>query len=783
MATSARLEELQQKFRENPRRYFAPLANEHRKLGELEQAITLCRTHLPQQPHHVSGHIVLGQALFDAGDVSDARGTFEQALDLDPENLIALRFLGDIARSQGEYLTARQWYERVLEADPRNDEIAKLIREMEQSDATPVSAPTSADESTDAQEASDDARSFSNVRSELETESTAAAEPEAAQPIEDLATAWQHEVAALDEVGPGRSFEAQEENERASMLVDATEPELETETELRMEPEAASENEHEPALDQSAMSSPEPELELPALEPAEATAASSPPAQEPNEPWLAPEEQFVSASPVHEQAAVPAPPAFVEIDYSMFEAVADDDGVSAAMPAQDTSVQPDAESFADAQAFEPPPATSDDWFATPNLQGTEVAASEIPSEAVFDLDAAFEGVLPNAQEFASPAASDKDETPAELQEFAGEPATVNTGEWLSAESEAARGDDDDVFSVPVESGDNIDEAFAMTVESSNNVDDALATTVDSGDSVGDAFAMSVDSGDSVDDAFAMSAHSGDNVDDAFAELDRLTASLESDVSGSAMLLPDEEYDATDVTPQQPELLIGRTPDMGVPVVEETPSAFVTETMAELYLQQGFREEALAVYRQLLAMNPDDTVLIERVAALEGASVPARESAADSAYEELRQAPPQRVDAAGQSVRSFLGVFARRRAPMRRRERVVAEEAPPPRDSALAALLGSPQQDDESSAAVLAAAFAVPNVDTESLPGRPTRAAPTELSLGDVFGGGPATNAANAASFDEFFSTGSTDGASQSPLDEEGSDMVQFTAWLEGLKKK
>lgn len=773
MATSARLEELQQKFRENPRRYFAPLANEHRKLGELEQAITLCRTHLPQQPHHVSGHIVLGQALFDAGDVSDARGTFEQALDLDPENLIALRFLGDIARSQGEHLTARQWYERVLDADPRNDEIAKLIREMEQSDATPVFAPTSADESTDAEEESDDAGSFTTLHSELETESIAAAEPEAAQPIEDLATAWQHEVAALDEVDPGRSFEAQQENdERASMLADATEPglELETEFELRMEPESAAENEGEPALDQSAMISPEPELELPAMEPAEATAASSAPAQEPNEPWLvAPEEQFVSASSVHEQAAVPTPPAFVEIDYSMFEAVADDEGVSAAMPAQDTSVQPDAESFADAQAFEPPPATSDDWFATPSLQGTEVGASEIPSEAVFDLDAAFEGVLPNAQELASPAASDADETPAELQELAGEPATVNTGEWLSAESEAARGDDDDVFSVPVESGDNIDEAFAMTV--------------DSGDSVGDAFAMSVDSGDSVDDDFAMSAHGGDNVDDAFAELDRLTASLESDVSGSAMLLPDEEYDAAGVTPQQPEVSIGRTPDMGVPVVEETPSAFVTETMAELYLQQGFREEALAVYRQLLAMNPDDTVLIERVAALEGASVPVTESAADSAYEELRQAPPQRVDAAGQSVRSFLGVFARRRAPMRRRERVVAEEALPPRDSALAALLGSPQQDDESSAAVLAAAFVVPNVDTESLPGRPTRAAPTELSLGDVFGGRPATNAANAASFDEFFSTGSTDGASQSPLDEEGSDMVQFTAWLEGLKKK
>jgi tetratricopeptide (TPR) repeat protein len=756
MATSARLEELQQKFRDNPRRYFAPLANEHRKLGELEQAITLCRTHLPQQPHHVSGHIVLGQALFDAGDVSDARATFEQALDLDPENLIALRFLGDIARAQGEHLTARQWYERVLEADPRNDEIAKLIRDMQQSDATPVVAPPSADELMDAEQESDDG-SLASVPNDTETETSAVAELEAAQPIEDLATAWQHEVAALDEAGPVLSFDAQQEDvERASMFADAAEPELELETEfeIQMESEPESGNESERASEQAAVSALEPELELPATEPAEATAPDSPPAQEPTEPWLEPDEQFVSTLPAPEPPAFPAPPPFVEIDYSMFEAVADEEQVSAAMPPEGVSAQPDAESFEHAELFEPPAPTTDDWFATPNLQDTEVAANEIPSEAAFDLDAAFQDVLPNAQELALPADADAKETPEELPAFADEPAAVNTGEWLSAERETARADEG-VFSMPVDSGDNVDDAFAMTVES----------------------------GDNVDDAFAMTADSGDNVDDAFAELDRLTASLESDVAGSAMLLPDEEYVSADATPQQPELLIGRTPDMGVPVVEETPSAFVTETMAELYLQQGFREEALAVYRQLVAMNPDDTVLIGRVAALEGAPMPVGGSATDRDLEELRQAPPQRADAAGQSVRSFLGVFARRRAPMRRRERVAPQEAAPPRDSALAALFGSPQHADESSAAVLAAAFAVPNVDMESLPGRPTRAAPAELSLGDVFGGGAATNAANAASFDEFFSTGSTDSAKQSPLDEEGSDMVQFTAWLEGLKKK
>ncbi|HVZ50202.1 MAG TPA: tetratricopeptide repeat protein, partial [Gemmatimonadaceae bacterium] len=49
----------------------------------------------------------------------------------------------------------------------------------------------------------------------------------------------------------------------------------------------------------------------------------------------------------------------------------------------------------------------------------------------------------------------------------------------------------------------------------------------------------------------------------------------------------------------------------------TPEVFVTETMAELYLQQGFRDEALSVYRKLAEQNPDDASIRERIASLEG----------------------------------------------------------------------------------------------------------------------------------------------------------------------
>ena len=46
--------------------------------------------------------------------------------------------------------------------------------------------------------------------------------------------------------------------------------------------------------------------------------------------------------------------------------------------------------------------------------------------------------------------------------------------------------------------------------------------------------------------------------------------------------------------------------------------FVNETMAQLYLQQGYRQLALKVYRQLSASRPHDQSLKDRIAEIEAA---------------------------------------------------------------------------------------------------------------------------------------------------------------------
>src|SRR5258705_624050 len=128
-----RLRELQEKFDENPRRYFAPLANEYRKGGQPKRAIEICRAHLAQMPGHMSGQIVFGQALFESGEWDEARAVFGRALALDPENLIALRSLGDMSLQAGNSSEARTWYMRLLDADPKDAAVTALVSEIDAS--------------------------------------------------------------------------------------------------------------------------------------------------------------------------------------------------------------------------------------------------------------------------------------------------------------------------------------------------------------------------------------------------------------------------------------------------------------------------------------------------------------------------------------------------------------------------------------------------------------------------------------------------------------------------
>ncbi|HEY6088612.1 MAG TPA: tetratricopeptide repeat protein [Gemmatimonadaceae bacterium] len=245
-----RLRELQEKFDENPRRYFAPLANEYRKGGQPRRAIEICRAHLAQMPGHMSGQIVYGQALFEAGEWDEARTVFERALTLDPENLIALRSLGDMSLQAGNTAEARTWYTRLLDADPKDVAVIALIEAIDTGPPAPASS---------AETEIHEAAPATGAPAEAEA-------PEAARPSEPVAT----------EVEAASTVPAAEAPSEAKTI---SEIELRTEIEAPSQPEPVTENVSEPIGLERHYPVEAAEPEQP--KPAEREEAEAPPSTEP----------------------------------------------------------------------------------------------------------------------------------------------------------------------------------------------------------------------------------------------------------------------------------------------------------------------------------------------------------------------------------------------------------------------------------------------------------------------------------------------------------------------
>jgi hypothetical protein len=241
---------------------------------------------------------------------------------------------------------------------------------------------------------------------------------------------------------------------------------------------------------------------------------------------------------------------------------------------------------------------------------------------------------------------------------------------------------------------------------------------------------------------------------------------------------------------------------------ESP-AFVTETMAELLVAQGFVSRAVGVYEELVARRPDEPALAERLASLRASLEPVPAAATPvaplAAFTPARGATPRAVPFVAppprRTAREWLSVLATmqvaRRTPMAGQ---VTVSMPTPADG-LASLFGAaPMPADDVAARSLATAFggAVP-LDSSAplfasgeftLPHEgsrePVPAAPAEPANGsglysfDRFFPDPATTASGpSASSDAPTATSPSGSAADDPTSP-GADLAQFSHWLKGL---
>jgi Flp pilus assembly protein TadD len=113
-----------------------PLAEAHRALGQLEQAVASCRVALQLRPHYPEAANNLGMALLNQGKTDDAMAAFALALRLKPDFTMACNNLGNAQRLRGDLQEAETHFRRAVAMDPAlaeaNSNLGQLLLERHQ---------------------------------------------------------------------------------------------------------------------------------------------------------------------------------------------------------------------------------------------------------------------------------------------------------------------------------------------------------------------------------------------------------------------------------------------------------------------------------------------------------------------------------------------------------------------------------------------------------------------------------------------------------------------------
>ncbi len=137
MADLQRIEDLRRRVQRDPASIaFAQLAEELRRAHEFEESVATCRAGLEIHPEYLSARVTLGRALVELNQLDEAQDELVRVLKSAPENLAAIRGLGDIHHRRGNLQEALAQYRAAL-ALARNDPDLEEIVERLAKDVEP----------------------------------------------------------------------------------------------------------------------------------------------------------------------------------------------------------------------------------------------------------------------------------------------------------------------------------------------------------------------------------------------------------------------------------------------------------------------------------------------------------------------------------------------------------------------------------------------------------------------------------------------------------------------
>lgn len=109
---------------------YLPLVERLTLQGRLDEAVRLAEERRTRPGRGVGDHVVLGRAYLAQGRLGEARSEFHAALDLDRENVVALKALGGILSHQGNHEEAAGYYRAVCRVDPGDLESQTALHQI-----------------------------------------------------------------------------------------------------------------------------------------------------------------------------------------------------------------------------------------------------------------------------------------------------------------------------------------------------------------------------------------------------------------------------------------------------------------------------------------------------------------------------------------------------------------------------------------------------------------------------------------------------------------------------
>lgn len=126
------IEKLRVRVEKDPNsRLFLPLAEEYRKTGMLDEAISVILSGLERQPGYTSARVALGRIYLEKNMIEEARDEFEKVVSVIPDNLFSHKKLAEIYRERGETQNAVEEYRKVIQLNPLDEDAKMSLEEIE----------------------------------------------------------------------------------------------------------------------------------------------------------------------------------------------------------------------------------------------------------------------------------------------------------------------------------------------------------------------------------------------------------------------------------------------------------------------------------------------------------------------------------------------------------------------------------------------------------------------------------------------------------------------------